>query len=331
MTRGQKIALGIGGLLILGVAIALAIRARRPVKPGVQVVVVEGAVVRQDSDPRKQAPLEGALVSVNGGNSTGRTRSDASGHFKMELKPGVEAGERVSIRISHEDYDPFEITRQSNNELLIARLEPVLGRPSETPSHTEVTIKDVRVRYTVKVQNTVNVGSTARTFIVQNLGDVACDGQPPCSPDGKWKATTTSLSLDAGDGNEFSNARVSCIAGPCPFTRVGPVELSQMSRYLKVSSTAWSDTVTFLVEAEVTHEQNADMVRYSYPVIFGPAMNFTLPVAAEGPSIEAALNGTDIVFPLGPALILSWGDCSMEVSPDGTRLYRCELKPGYTF
>src|SRR5260370_42386723 len=73
----------------------------------------------------------------------------------------------------------------------------------------------------------------------------------------------------------------------------------------------------------------SDVVRNSYPVIFGDALNFTLPPAAEGVSIQAELNGETIVFPLGPALILSWADCNARINPAQTRAYRCELKPGY--
>ena len=93
----------------------------------------------------------------------------------------------------------------------------------------------------------------------------------------------------------------------------------------------WSDTTTFLVEAEVTRTMVSDMVRQSYPIKFGDAMEFTLPANAEGPCIEAELNGTDIVFPLGPAMRLSWADCVVDVSPDHTKLFQCELKPGYAF
>jgi hypothetical protein len=75
----------------------------------------------------------------------------------------------------------------------------------------------------------------------------------------------------------------------------------------------------------------SDMIRQSYPIIFGRTMNFTLPGTAEGPSIEAAVNGNDIVFPLGPALILSWGTCTVKVDADRSKLIRCELKPGYRF
>jgi hypothetical protein len=43
------------------------------------------------------------------------------------------------------------------------------------------------------------------------------------------------------------------------------------------------------------------------------------------------LNGTAIVFPLGPNLFLSWADCNARVNADQTKVYRCELKPGYRF
>jgi hypothetical protein len=46
-------------------------------------------------------------------------------------------------------------------------------------------------------------------------------------------------------------------------------------------------------------------------------------------SIQADVNGETIVFPLGPALILSWADCNVRINKDQTRVFRCELKPGY--
>jgi hypothetical protein len=60
-------------------------------------------------------------------------------------------------------------------------------------------------------------------------------------------------------------------------------------------------------------------------------MSFTLPPEAAGPSIEVELDGTDIVFPLGPNLYLSWATCSLAVTPDRTKSYHCERKPGYAF
>src|SRR5205807_6307310 len=124
-----------------------------------------------------------------------------------------------------------------------------------------VKVAHVRVRYTVKALTEVNVGSAVRTFEVENKGNVPCQGRAPCSPDGKWKASTGTATLDAGVGNEFRNARASCIAGPCPFTRIDTSALENDGRTITVSATSWSDTATFLVEAEVVHPMVSDVVR----------------------------------------------------------------------
>jgi hypothetical protein len=73
------------------------------------------------------------------------------------------------------------------------------------------------------------------------------------------------------------------------------------------------------------------MVRESYPVIFGRALDFSLPAEAEGPCIEAEIDKEAIIFPLGPDLFLRWADCHSEVDKDQSKTYRCELKPGYQF
>ena len=163
--------------------------------------------------------------------------------------------------------------------------------------HPDIGISNVRVRYSVKATTEADVGSAVKTFEVVNTGNVLCKGNHPCSPDGKWKATLATASLDAGEGNQFRNARVSCIAGPCPFSKVEFEDLSRGGRRVNVSVRDWSDTTTFLMEAEVVHPMVSDLVRESYPVIFGRALNFSLPPLAEGPSIEAEVNGESIVFP----------------------------------
>jgi hypothetical protein len=137
--------------------------------------------------------------------------------------------------------------------------------------------------------------------------------------------------LDAGEGNVFRNARVTCIAGPCPFTRVDTDAFSAGGHNIKVSVRNWSDTATFVLQADVARTQVGDIVRESSPVIFGRALNFTLPAKAEGPSIEAEINGSRIVFPLGPTPVLSWADCNVRVEKNQVKDYRCELKPGYRY
>ena len=58
-----------------------------------------------------------------------------------------------------------------------------------------------------------------------------------------------------------------------------------------------------------------------------------LPVWTEDEEafIQAELDGTIIVFPLGPSLSLSWASCQVLVNKDQTKVYRCELKSGYRF
>lgn len=194
-------------------------------------------------------------------------------------------------------------------------------------------IAHVVAKYSVSTTTTVNIGSVGQTFQVMNTGNVPCKGHRPCSPEGRWKAAEGSTVLDAGPGNEFRNARASCIAGPCPFTRVDDRSLNRSvdGRMLKVSALNWSDTATFLLEADVYRSAISDSLRQSYPLIFGHAITFTLPAAAEGVSLEAEVNGSRIVFPLGPSLYLTWANCQTLLNKDQTKLYRCELKPGFRF
>jgi hypothetical protein len=167
--------------------------------------------------------------------------------------------------------------------------------------------------------------------VAYNVGNIPCRGRPPCSPDGTWAATNTNLSVDAGEGNEFRNVRVLCIAGPCAFTKVDSGSFAHPARKITLSVLNWSDTTDFLVEADVIRTMVTEAVQHSYPFVVGQTMNFALPPASEGPTIEADLDGQYTVFPLGPALILSWASCSFEVSRDGNKIYRCQLKPGYQF
>jgi len=73
-----------------------------------------------------------------------------------------------------------------------------------------------------------------------------------------------------------------------------------------VTARDWSDTATFLLEAEVFHPMVSQIVHESYPVIFGDGLNFTLPASAEGVSLEADFDGQTVIFPLGPSILLSW-------------------------
>jgi hypothetical protein len=323
MSPGKKFLLGI--LVAALVASALYVRHLRRVT--IQVV---GAVIARNEDPRKELPIASVMITASDGASLTRTKSDTNGYFSFTFRKRLlRLHPVIMLTFSHPDYEPVEMTAKPGGDLTIAKL--VSNKPLEPTDNAgpKQTIANVTVRYSIKSSNVATVGSAVRSFEVGNVGNVPCDSHPPCSPDGRWKAGTGNTFLDAGAGNEFRNVRASCIAGPCPFTKIDTNNLERPGRTISISALAWSNTATFLVEAEVIHPMQSDVVRTSYPVIFGEALNFTLPHAAEGVSLQAEVNGQNIVFPLGPAMKLSWADCQARANPDETRVYRCELKPGY--
>jgi len=294
-------------------------------------ISIRGATIQQDSDPRMQSPIQDVVISVAGDSEDAKVKSDFSGYFKLTLHPHTKRGEPITLEFRHPEYQPVDLKASAGSELYVVRMVP-LHRESPVQSNLPtITVANVFVRYAIEATATVNVGTGVKTFEIPNKGDVPCQGHPPCSPDNKWKAAIGGASLDAGQGNVFQNARVSCIAGPCPFSKVESDHFSQGGRNIEVSVRNWSDTTTFLLQAEVFRQEVNDIIRESYPVIFGPILNFTLPEAAEGPSLEAELDGTRIVFPLGPSPILTWANCGVKVGKDNSKSYRCELKPGYRF
>jgi len=337
MTRKQKTFIWVAVGLVATPVVARVVRTwRSPTRP----ILLTGAVLRDDPDPRAQTPIANVTITATGGFSSAETKSDSSGLFKVLVRPGLVPGRTISMTFEHAEYKPVQIAEAERDLLYVIRMEPLVRSPSQAPDGVPdrpgppaeaAKIANVRVRYSMKTQTTVNVGSVARQFEIVNKGNVPCQGKRPCSPDGKWKATRGSLSLDAQQGNVFLNVRASCVAGPCPFTRVDPDNLVRPARRIQIWALNWSDTASFLVEAEVTRTLVTDTVRHSFPFITDRTMSFGMPATAEGLSIIADVNGEEIVFPLGPGLILSWATCSVEGPPGGNKIYRCELKPGNQF
>lgn len=317
-------------LAVLGLAAALTlvlVQRSRPRQP----LHVVGVVLRDDADPAKQTPIPGATIEAVSGNATVAAASDDAGFFRIDFEPSWERDRKMALTFSRDGYQSFESGGWRNGQICVARMTPLERVIPVVTKGPRIAISNLRVRYTIKNTTTTNIGSIANPFEVGNQGSVPCDGAPTCSPDGKWRATLNSQVFDAGAGNEYRNARLSCIAGPCPFSKVTSENLQQPGQIIRVSVLNWSDTVTYFVEAEVAHTAIGNIVRYLYPFKTGPSMNFTLPAGSEGPSIEADLGGMEIVFPLGPALKLSWAACSATPAPDHTTQFRCQLKDGYEF
>ena len=111
-----------------------------------------------------------------------------------------------------------------------------------------------------------------------------------------------------------------------------PSAFAQGGRIVTASAVDWSDTATFLLQAEVFHTSIVSEERISYPVVFGRGFNFTVPPTAEGVSLVAEVGGVEIVFPLASDLYMSWAACDARKGSNASNsVYQCELKPDYRF
>lgn len=327
MSRGVKIAVWIASIAVVVLLVVLAFHYLPHRKP----VRLTGVVIAESADARARIPISGVGITATSDGIITTGKSDSSGLFTVQLPVSVRRGEAVTLQLRHPEYQPLDRHEFVSDKLYVVALQPLASGLPNSANNPEATIGSLRIRYSIKGMTVANIGSAAKAFQVVNTGNVPCKGQDPCSPDGKWKAATGSVFLDAGTGNEFRNARVSCIAGPCPFTKIEKDGFSKGGQTIRASVRNWSDTTTFLLEAEVFHPMVSETVHESHPITFGRALNFTLPAAAEGVYIEADMAGQSIIYPLGPALYLSWANCDATVNIDQTKVYRCELKPGYQF
>jgi hypothetical protein len=328
VTVRRSYAIAVPLVLVIAAAIGLVFFLRSRAR---QSTSLQGAIMVQDPDARKERPISGVEVSERDGLAIQPVKSDDSGFFLIRWRKGIRHGHAVTLEFRHPDYHPLELHEFVGDQLFVVRMVPNSVPVPNVSDRPAVKIGNVRVRYSLKTMSAVNIGSVVKTFEVENQGNVPCRNQHPCSPDGKWNAALGSASLDAGTGNEFRDATASCIAGPCPFARIESDRLSRGGQIITVTARDWSDTTTFLLEAEVFHPMASEIVHEFYPVIFGRGLSFTLPTAAEGVTIEADVDDQRVFFPLGPSLLLSWASCNAGVTPDQTRVCRCELKPGYRF
>ena len=311
------------------VAVLILVRFRNEHRP----LSLIGAVIQQNEDTRKQSPIADVEVSVaDGSQLPAAVKTNATGYFQIDLPPTIKRGHNLTLQFRHPRYQPVNLKSVVGNTIYVIHMVPLHAESGGTPANQPVVaVTNIVVRYSIETSAEINVGTGVTTFQVPNKGGVPCDPQGPCSPDGKWKASIGSASLDAGQGNIYRNARVFCIAGPCPFTKIESDDFTRGGRNIAVSVRNWSDTTTFLFQAEVFRQQVSDIVRESYPIIYGRTFNFSLPSAAEGPSLEAELDRTPITFPLGPDPKLSWAGCSVIFGSRYSKSYRCELKSGFKF
>src|SRR5215470_5998535 len=200
-----------------------------------RTTIIKGAVITQNADPRKQLPIAGIEITANDGVDVVEAKSDASGLFAIQMRKRILRGQTINLEFRSTDYEPLDLTVNTSDKLTVASLVPIFRNDPLEDLQPKQIIGNVVVRYSVKTATVLTIGSAVHSFEVVNQGNVPCEAHLQCSPDGKWKASTANTTLDAGPGNEFRNARASCIAGPCPFTKMDTSGLSHNGRSISVS------------------------------------------------------------------------------------------------
>ena len=239
--------------------------------------MLRGAVIKQDDDPTKRSPIMDVEISEANGLATSSTKSNFMGYFTIPLLRGVGQNESVTLRFIHQDYVPLDLTQLVSDKLTIVHLVPIhkdLGVAAVQPDHPAIAVANVRIRYSTETTSQENIGTGVKTFQVQNVGNIPCQNSSPCSPDGKWRASINSESLDAGEGSVFRNARVSCIAGPCPFTKIDFDGFSQ--GLLHQGDRAQLVGHDYVPVPGGSVLQISDLVRMTYPIIMGAPRSISL-------------------------------------------------------
>ncbi len=197
---------------------------------------------------QKKHLIQGVRVTSSNGLASGPALTGSDGLFSLQLKPEAKNGIAIELNFNHEDYQEKDIP-----EVFAAGTPYVFYLwPKNYTYLTPPIPRRSILNFFAVAEAAPPLEST--TFQVQNRGSVRCNGRPPCSPDGKWKAAVVTASLDARQGRVFlaGHTHADCIAGPCPWTKIDTDGFSKGGQRISVSVRNWSDTVTYRLWGEMT-------------------------------------------------------------------------------
>src|ERR1700689_5020520 len=143
MTSSHKIEAWVsflaGALLIAGILAVVRWQKQLPVS-------LRGAVLVEDSDPRKQQPIAGVEISA-GDLAALDAKSDSSGSFVLKLRKPIRKGHPIVLSFSHPQYRSLAVHDFVSNRLYIVHLVPLSSTPARA-NQPDVKVANVRVRYT---------------------------------------------------------------------------------------------------------------------------------------------------------------------------------------
>src|SRR5579864_5566860 len=100
MTRTHKIE-ALSGLLVAALLAAGSLALIRWQKQ--KTITLQGAILIQDADPRKQQPIAGVEVSA-GDLAMSATKTDSSGLFVLKLRKPIRRGHAIILDFHHPQY-----------------------------------------------------------------------------------------------------------------------------------------------------------------------------------------------------------------------------------
>src|SRR5262249_20280168 len=173
MRRGARTAMWILVILLVPVGIIL-VRNLATHK----ALTLKGAILRKDSDPRKEMPISDVVVTANKFMATAEAASDSTGFFSLPLLRRVRTGDPITLHFRHPDYKPLDVKDYAGDQLYIAHLEPLKPEVRPQISGPEIVIANVVARYTVKTNTSANVGSAVKFLEGEKRGHVSRSGTP---------------------------------------------------------------------------------------------------------------------------------------------------------
>ena len=138
---------------------------------------LQGAVIRQDADPRKEIPIADVEISAANVFAASDCKSDSSGFFWLALPAGIAPGQPVTLLFRHPGYQPLEVNALAGDKIYVARMVPISHEASDAIIIPRSVIANVDVRYSIKSTAVANVGSVVKTFQAVEYGQCAVQGR----------------------------------------------------------------------------------------------------------------------------------------------------------
>src|SRR5580698_3250385 len=175
MTRGRKIVIWVLAIATLAGALAAVLVAIHKAQP----ITIKGAVLSQDPDPQKQLPIADVEITGTDGSTVRTAESDSSGFFSLTLRRGLRRRQPLTLHFRHPGYQPLDLNEYVSDQIYLARMVPISHETRTQTDRPEITVANIRVRYSVKATTEADVGSAVKTFQVVNVGDIPCKGRHP--------------------------------------------------------------------------------------------------------------------------------------------------------